>query len=52
VIGRGNEQRLYACDPERVPCPDGMRFMRGVLIGAPISGLLWWGIIAFAKAVM
>lgn len=36
-------------DPQRdgAPWPDGRNFFRGLLIVTPLSGLLWWGLIAW-----
>ena len=30
--------------------PDGRALFRGLLVAAPLSGLLWWGLIALWRA--
>lgn len=58
MIGRGNEHQLHAKlarierEADAAVHPDGRRFFRGVLIGLPLSALLWWGIIEIARAMV
>jgi len=30
--------------------PDGKQAFRGILLAVPLSGLLWWGIVALWRA--